>query len=278
MLHYIIRRSLYMIPMMIAVSILAFIIITIPPGSFLDSYLARVEREGGDVGQAEIQNIKERYGLDQPVYMQYLKWVGGFIHGDFGESFKAKEPVLKIIKERIGWTVLISLGTLLFTWIMAIPIGLYSAYRQYSFSDYFFTFFGFIGVSIPNFLLALVIMYLSIKYTGADVGGLFSMRYIGEPWSFGKFIDMLAHIWVPIVVVGTGGMAGLIRVMRGQMLDELRKPYVQTARSKGLNELKVVLKHVTRIALDPIISTAGWMLPAIVSADLSLHQLLLIVM
>ena len=170
-----------------------------------------------------------------------------------------------VIKERIGYTILISLGTILFTWILAIPIGVYSAVKQYSLGDYTFTLVGFVGVSIPNFLLALIIMFISIKFFGVNVGGLFSTEYMGEPWSWGKFVDLLAHLWVPIVVVGTAGMAGLIRVMRGQMLDELRKPYVQTARAKGLSEIKIIFKHVVRIAVNPIISTAGWMLPQIVS-------------
>lgn len=265
MLNYIMRRITLMIPLLILISIVAFIVIKLPPGSYLETYLSELRRTGGEIEQSRAEAIKQRYGLDDPGYVQYFKWVSGFYKGDFGISFREDKPVLLIINERIGFTILISVLTLLFTWLLSIPIGIYSALKQYSPADYLATVIGFIGVSIPNFLLALFIMFFSIKYFGTDVGGLFSMKYMGEPWSWAKFVDMLGHIWVPIVVVGTGGMAGLIRVMRGQMLDELRKPYVHTARVKGLSEAKVILKHVVRIAVNPIISTAGWILPEIVS-------------
>ncbi|AGB41667.1 ABC-type dipeptide/oligopeptide/nickel transport system, permease component [Halobacteroides halobius DSM 5150] len=265
MLNYIIRRCITIIPLLIAISIVSFLVIKLPPGSYLETYVAEMERVGGEVTDARISALKKRYGLGQPAYKQYFKWISGFPRGDFGMSFKQEVPVTQIIKERIGYTVLISLGTILFTWSLAIPIGIYAAVRQYSVFDYIFTFVGFIGLSIPNFLLALLLMFIGVKYFNTDLSGLFSMEYMGAPWSFGKFIDLLKHIWLPIVVVGTGGMAGLIRVMRGQMLDELRKAYVQTARAKGLSELVVIVKHVTRIAVNPIVSTIGWMLPRIIS-------------
>ncbi len=267
MLNYIIRRCLTIIPLLIAISIVSFILIKIPPGSYLETYMSELKRVGGDVTDSRVEAVKQRYGLGQPAYVQYFKWVSGFIYGDFGMSFKDEEPVIKIIQERIGYSILISLGTILFTWSLAIPIGIYSAVRQYSVFDYIFTFIGFIGLSIPNFLLALVLMFVGVRYFNTDFSGLFSMQYMGEPWSVGKVIDLLQHIWLPIIVVGTAGMAGLIRVMRGQMLDELRKAYVQTARAKGLSEFMVIFKHVTRIALNPLVSTIGWMLPRIVSGS-----------
>jgi len=253
------------IPLLIAISIVTFIVIKLPPGSYLETYIAEQQRLGGEVTQDRVEAIKQRYGLGQPTYVQYFKWISGFPRGDFGMSFKAQQPVAKIIKERIGFTILLSLATVLFTWSLAVPIGIYSAVRQYSVFDYVFTFIGFIGVAIPNFLLALFLMFIGVKFFGADLSGLFSMEYMGEPWSFGKFIDMLKHLWVPVVVVGTGGMAGLIRIMRGQMLDELRKAYVQTARAKGLSEYIVIVKHVARIAINPFVSTIGWMLPGLIS-------------
>ncbi|PRX20684.1 peptide/nickel transport system permease protein [Orenia metallireducens] len=265
MLNYIIRRCLMAIPLLIAISIVTFIVIKLPPGSYLETYIAEQQRLGGEVTQDRVEAIKQRYGLGQPTYVQYFKWISGFPRGDFGMSFKAQQPVAKIIKERIGFTILLSLATVLFTWSLAVPIGIYSAVRQYSVFDYVFTFIGFIGVAIPNFLLALFLMFIGVKFFGADLSGLFSMEYMGEPWSFGKFIDMLKHLWVPVVVVGTGGMAGLIRIMRGQMLDELRKAYVQTARAKGLSEYIVIVKHVARIAINPFVSTIGWMLPGLIS-------------
>jgi len=253
------------IPLLIAISIVTFVVIKLPPGSYLETYIAQQQRQGGQVTKDRVEAIKQRYGLGQPTYIQYFKWISGFPRGDFGMSFKAQQPVSKIIKERIGFTILLSLATVLFTWSLAVPIGIYSAVRQYSVFDYIFTFIGFIGVAIPNFLLALFLMFIGIKFFGTDLSGLFSMEYMGEPWSLGKVIDMLKHLWVPVIVVGTGGMAGLIRIMRGQMLDELRKAYVQTARAKGLSEYIVIVKHVARIAINPFVSTIGWMLPGLIS-------------
>ncbi|MCB0062206.1 MAG: ABC transporter permease, partial [Caldilineaceae bacterium] len=210
----------------------------------------------------------ERYGLGQPVYVQYWKWVSGILfRGDFGRSFAWNMPVSDLIWGRLTLTFVLSLSTLLFIWIVAFPIGVYSAVRQYSVGDYIATFFGFLGVAIPNFLLALVLMYIAFKYFNQSVGGLFSPDYQEAPWSLAKVGDLLAHLWIPIIIIGTDGTAGLIRIMRANLLDELRKPYVVTARAKGLPEWKLLLKYPVRVALNPFISTVGWVLPSLVSGS-----------
>jgi peptide/nickel transport system permease protein len=199
--------------------------------------------------------------------VQYWRWFGKIIVGDFGYSFTFSKPVSEIIWERMGYTLAVSLSSLMVTWAIAFPIGFYSAVRQHSVGDYFFTFMGFLGLGIPNFLLAILIMYYSFALFNIGVGGLFSVEYLTAPWSWAKFVDMLKHLWLPVVVVGTGSTAGLIRVMRNNLLDELQKPYVTTARAKGLKELALVLKYPVRIALNPFLSTVGWVLPRLVSGS-----------
>ncbi len=265
MLNFILRRTLIIIPMIILISMISFLIITLPPGSYIDSYLANLQQMGGEVEQSRADTIKERYGLNDPIYLQYWKWVKGFPRGDFGMAFSEERPVINIIQERIGYTILISTLTLLFTWILSIPIGIYSAVKQYSFGDYVFTFFGFLGVSIPNFLLAIIIMFVGLRFFGINLSGLMPVQYMGEPWGLTKILAVLQRIWVPVVVVGTAGMAGLIRIMRAEMLDQLRQPYIQMARSKGVDEIKVIIKYAARIAVNPLISTIGWLLPQIIS-------------
>jgi len=266
--NYIIRRTLIMIPMIVFITIVSFLIITLPPGSYIDTYLASLQRMGGQVEQERAEAIKARYGLDDPVYVQYWNWVRGFPYGRLGMVFSEDRPVIDVIAERLPYTVLISSLTLLFTWIFAIPIGIYSAVKQYSAGDYLFTFFGFLGVSIPNFLLALVIMFMGLRYFGVNLSGLMPARYMGEPWNLEKIMQVAQRIWVPIIVVGTAGMAGLIRVMRGEMLDQLRQPYIQMARSKGVSEIKVIIKYAARIAINPLISTIGWLLPQLISGGM----------
>jgi len=265
LLNFILRRTLIIIPMIILISMISFLIITLPPGSYIDSYLANLQQMGGEVEQSRADTIKERYGLNDPIYLQYWKWVKGFPRGDFGMAFSEERPVINIIQERIGYTILISTLTLLFTWILSIPIGIYSAVKQYSFGDYVFTFFGFLGVSIPNFLLAIIIMFVGLRFFGINLSGLMPVQYMGEPWGLTKILAVLQRIWVPVVVVGTAGMAGLIRIMRAEMLDQLRQPYIQMARSKGVDEIKVIIKYAARIAVNPLISTIGWLLPQIIS-------------
>lgn len=268
MLGFIVRRILYMIPTIFLVSIVTFIIIQLPPGDYLDTLAAELSDSGGlDTGT--MQALRDQYGLGQPIYVQYWKWITGIVfRGDFGLSFEKNLPVGDLIWDRLGWTFAISLLTLLFIWTIALPIGIYSAVRKYSFGDYAATFFGFIGLAVPNFLLALVMMYIAFKYFGQSVGGLVSPEYIDAPWTWDKLIDLLKHIWMPIVVVGTSGAAALIRIMRANLLDELYRPYVVTARAKGMSELQLLLKYPVRVALNPFISTIGWILPTLVSGEI----------
>jgi len=269
MVQFIIRRILVMIPTMFAVSIVAFIVIQLPPGDFLTSYVANLSASGEQVEAHVIEALNERFGLDQPVYVQYYKWISNIIFkGDFGQSFAWNVPVETLIWGRLGLTLLISVATLLFTWIIAFPIGIYSAVNKYSIGDYIATFFGFVGLAVPNFLLALVLMFIAFKYFNQSVGGLFSPEYVDAAWSIDKLLDLLAHLWIPMIILGTAGAASLIRIMRANLLDELHKPYVRTARAKGLPEWKVILKYPVRVALNPFVSTAGWLLPTLVSGSI----------
>lgn len=265
MKSYIVHRLLYIFVVLITVSIVAFIIIQLPPGDYGTYYVAEIERTGQILSDAEIAAIRKQFGVDLPLYLQYFKWVGGLIHGDFGKSLNWKQPVIKLVAQRLPITVTISLFTLIFTYIMAVPIGIYSATHQYSISDYTFTTIGFVGLATPNFLLALILMFMFHKYFGLSIGGIFSSEYIEVSWSVAKFIDMLKHLPIPIIVIGTAGAAGLIRVMRGCLLDELKKQYVITARAKGVAERTILFKYPVRMAINPIVSTIGWVLPGIVS-------------
>jgi len=259
------RRLLWMVPTLLLISIISFGIIQLPPGDYLTSYIAALSETGETVDEEQIAALKKQYRLDEPIYLQYLHWMAGLLRGDMGMSMEWNRPVTKLIGERILLTTIISLVTLLFTWAVAIPIGIYSAVRQYSVGDYVFTFLGFIGLATPNFLLALIFMYVGYSVFGVSAGGLFSPQFQNAPWSLAKFGDLMAHIWIPVVVIGTAGTAGLIRVMRGNLLDELRKQYVLTARAKGVARVKLLLKYPVRVAINPLVSTIGWVLPAIVS-------------
>ena len=254
--------------MIFLMSVVAFAIIQAPPGDFLSDYIARLESQGTIVGQSELDSLKARYGLDRPVYVQYLKWVWGFMQWDLGLSLEFQEPVSDLVNPRLLLTVVLGLLTVLFTWTMAIPIGILSAVKQYSVIDYVFTFLSYLGVGTPNFLLALVIMWLLLSHFGISVTGLFSQEYVDVPWSFGRVVDLIKHIWVPMLVIGTDGTARFTRIVRANLLDELNKPYVETARSKGLPEWKLVLRYPVRIALNPFVSTAGWALPELLSGSL----------
>jgi peptide/nickel transport system permease protein len=260
---------LLMIPTLFAVSVVAFVIIQLPPGDYLTAYMANLATTGETVDQQTVAALRERYGLEQPVYVQYYKWISKILtERDFGLSFEWNRPVSTMIWSRFQLTMVISLTTLLFTWLIAFPIGIYSAIRQYSIGDYLATFFGFIGLAIPGFLLALVLMYVAFKYFNQSVGGLFSPDYENAPWSWGRVKDLLAHLWIPVIILGMAGTATLVRVMRANLLDELNKPYVTTARAKGLPEWQVILQYPVRIALNPFVSTAGWVLPSLVSGSL----------
>ena len=256
-----------MIPILILISIVSFIIIQLPPGDFLTSYITQLSQSGEVVDEAMIEALKRRYGLDRPWYVQYAIWMRGVLQGDFGQSFEWDKPVNQLIWERLGLTVAISLVTLIFTWIVSFVIGFYSATHQYSIGDYVFSFLGFIGLATPNFLLALILMWIALKYFGLSVGGLFSPAYADAPWSMAKFIDLLKHLWIPIIVIGTAGTAGSIRIFRANLLDELQKPYVQAARTKGISETRLIMKYPVRIALIPFVSTVGWSLPLLVSGE-----------
>ncbi len=266
MLAYVIKRLIYMIPTLFGMSVISFMIIQLPPGDYLTSMLASMADSGVNVDANQIARYREIYGFDDPVWEQYLKWIGGILlRGDFGYSFEWNRPVAELIWERMGSTLSISLAALLFVWAVSLPIGIYSAVRRHSVGDYTFTFLGFIGLAVPNFILALTLMYLSYRYLGQSVGGLFSPEYAEAPWSWGKFLDLLAHLWIPIIVIGTNGTAALIRILRANLTDELNKPYVITAKAKGLPEHKVVLKYPVRIALNPFVSAIGWVLPELIS-------------
>lgn len=267
MAQYILKRILLMIPTIFIISILAFIIIQLPPGDYVSTLVANAASQGQNLDESEIQALRQRYGLGDPIYIQYFKWAGGFFKGDLGYSYAFNEPANSLIMGRLGFTLLISMASLLMTWAIAFPIGIYSAVRKYSLGDYTFTIIGFLGLAIPDFLLALVMMYIAFKYFGQSVGGLFSEQYIGAPWSFDKMVDLAGHLWIPMVIIGTAGTAGLIRILRANLLDEMFKPYVITARSKGLKEGKLILKYPVRIALNPFISTVGWSLPALFSGE-----------
>lgn len=263
---YLFRRFLYMIILLFAVSAFSFFLIDLPPGDYLTSYVASLrDSRGGEVDQAEIEALKRQYGLDQSLVVRYYKWMMNMFRGDFGRSFAWNVEVSTLLRERLGITILTAVLTLLFTYAVAIPIGIYSATNQYSLGDYFFTILGFAGLAMPTFFLALVLMYYINRTTGFSVGGLYSPEFLNQPMSWPKFVDMLKHISILVIAVGLAGTASIIRIMRSGMLDELQKPYVISARSKGLNEYQLLLKYPVRLALNPIISTVGWILPSIVS-------------
>lgn len=267
MLQFIIRRTLVAIPTIIVISIVTFVLIQLPPGDFLTAYAAQLASQGDSASAAQLQALRDYYGLGQPIYVQYFKWIAGILQGDFGYSLEWMMPVQALIWERLALTVVLSLSTFLFVWTLAIPIGVFSATNQYSIPDYIATFLGFLGLGIPNFMLALVLMWVGFAYFGQDVGGLFSPEYKNAPWSLAKIGNMLEHLWIPMIVLGTAGTAGLIRTMRANTLDELSQPYVETARSKGLTERKAVWKYPVRVALNPFVSTVGWALPELISGS-----------
>lgn len=274
MFGYIIRRILLMIPTIIGISLISFIIIQLPPGDFLSSQIAAAAQQGETIDEAEVARLEARYGLDKPIHLQYASWVAGMFRGDFGWSFEWNRPVSELVWERLGLTFLLSLSTLVFVWLISFPLGIFSAVRQYSWGDYLSAMFGFIGLATPDFLLALLLLYVSFAYFNQSVGGLFSPEFIQASWSGAKVWDLIKHIWVPMLILGTNGIAGLTRIMRANLLDELRKPYVTTARAKGLPEHKLLLKYPVRIAANPFISTSGAILPALVSGEIIVATIL----
>ncbi len=268
MLLFILRRILLMIPTLFAITIISFIIIEAPPGDFMDAYVARITAQQQTIDSSEVEALRARYGLGQPGYVRYLRWMGSILQGDLGRSMEWNQPVGRLIANRLPWTLAISLVSLVLVYAVSIPIGLYSATNQYSAWDYVFSTIGFIGLAVPNFLLALIILWLYFVATGDVAVGLFSDEYQLAPWSVGRVIDLLQHIWLPAVIVGMAGTAGLIRVVRANLLDELRKSYVMVARAKGLSESKVLYKYPLRTAMNPVASTIGWALPGLVNGEL----------
>jgi peptide/nickel transport system permease protein len=267
MLSYILRRMLYMLVMLIMGSGLAFMVITLPPGDYLTSYIAQLKSSGQDVGKEQEIALRRQYGLDYPLPVQYIKWVTLLLQGNMGRSFSWNKQVNVVIGERLPATIMVSLATLIITYAIAIPIGVYSAVRQYSIFDYAFTVVGFMGVYNPQFLLALVLMVFAYRNFNISIGGLYSSQYLDAPWSWAKMMDLARHLPIPLLVISLSGTAWLIRVMRAMLLDELPKAYVHTARAKGLKETRVLTKYPIRVALNPIASTVGWALPALFSGQ-----------
>jgi peptide/nickel transport system permease protein len=266
MLLFIIRRALFMIPTLIAISILSFMIIQLPPGDFLTSYAAQLRAQGEQVDVAQMEALRQRYGLGQPVHVQYFKWISGILlRNDWGQSMEWQKPVRELIWDRMALTVVLSGAALLVSWFVAIPIGVYSATHQYSWLDYTLSLFSFIGLGTPGFLLALIVMFWAQSRLGISVGGLFSEEYIQAPWSWGRFVDLLQHLWIPLIIVAVSSTAGNIRITRANLLDELNKPYVETARAKGLKEGNLIWKYPVRVALNPFFSTVGWSLATLIS-------------
>src|SRR5258705_13633223 len=268
MLAYIGRRVLLAVFTVWAISVLSFIIIQLPPGDYVTSYIARMATMGSVVTDEEAQNLRIQYGLGQPIYVQYYKWVKLIAQGNFGTSMEWRRPVTEVIGDRLWLTVVVSVAALLLTWVLALPIGIFSAVRQFSVGAYVAPFIGFIGLAVPNFLLALVILYFGFILFNANIGGLFTPELQDAPWSAAKVWDLLKHLPVPAVILGLAGTAQQIRIMRANLLDELRKPYVVTARSKGLPESTVILKYPVRAPLNPFASTIGYTLPYIVSGSI----------
>ena len=266
MLKFVIRRLLLMIPTVIAISIVSFAIIQLPPGDFLTTYAATLAASGSLVNESTLEGLRETYGLGQPIPVQYFKWVSGMMHGDFGRSFEWQRPVSDLIWDRLLLTFIVAILAMFFTWAIAIPVGILSAVRQYSISDYLATFLGFIGLAVPDFLIALVLMVVAVLYFNQSVGGLFSPEYLEAPWSVARVFDMLKHIWIPMVILGMSHTALNIRILRANLLDELRKSYVTTARAKGLRERHVLLHYPVRTAMNPFVSMAGWRLPDLISS------------
>ena len=266
MQSYLLQRLIYMIFLLWLVSIVTFVVIQLPPGDYLSTYIWRLEQQsGGTVSDEEIQALREQYGMDLPMYKRYLRWMGQVFQGEYGFSYDWQQPVSDIIWERLALTFFIGIVSVIITYAIAIPIGIYSATHQYSVGDYVATTIGFIGLAIPSFMLALILLFVSFRFFGVNLSGLFSPQYLDAPWSMAKFLDLLKHLPIPVVVVSMAGTAGLIRVLRATLLDELQKQYVVTARSKGVNERTLLFKYPVRVAMNPLISNLAWLFPALIS-------------
>jgi peptide/nickel transport system permease protein len=268
MLAYLVRRLILAVLTIWAISVLSFAIIQLPPGDYITSYIAQMSASGGFVSEQEAEALRQEYGLDQPIWVQYLKWMKQVLQGRFGMALEWKRPVSEVIGDRLWLTMVVSVAAILLTWGLALPIGIYSAVRQYSVGDYAFTLVGFIGLAVPSFMLALVLMYFGFTLFNLNIGGLFSDQFAEAPWSLAKTWDLMKHLPLPAMILGLAGTAQLIRIMRANLLDELRRPYVVTARARGLAEHRVILKYPVRVALNPFASTVGYLLPYVVSGSI----------
>jgi peptide/nickel transport system permease protein len=268
LLTYVVRRLALALLTTWAISVLAFVIIQLPPGDYITAYIAQMTATGTVVSQQLAEALREQYGLDQPMWVQYLRWMRLVLRGDFGMALEWGKPVAEVIGDRLWLTMALSLGAIVITWTLALPIGIYSAVRQYSIGDYLATFVGFVGLAVPSFMIALILMYVGFRYFGANIGGLFSDRFVEAPWSLARVWDLLQHLPLPAIILGLAGTAQLIRIMRANLLDELGKPYVMTARARGLTERRVILKYPVRVALNPFASTIGYLLPYVVSGSI----------
>ena len=278
MVTFLVRRTSLAVLTLVVLSVIAFVIIQMPPGDFVNVYILEFRMQNRFVSEEQILQMEERlrteYGLYEPVYVQYMKWANKMVRGDFGMSFHHTRPIAEVVSDKILMTVILALATVLFTWAVAIPIGIYSAVRQRSMADYTFTFLGFIGLAVPDFMLALVMLYFGFVWFDFEIGGLFSREYKLAPWSLARVLNLIEHLWIPCIILGTSGTASLIRILRANLLDELRKPYVVTARAKGLQELRVIMKYPVRVALNPLISTVGYILPFLISGSVIVSAVL----
>jgi peptide/nickel transport system permease protein len=267
-LRFIIQRLLLLPVLLLLFSVIVFWLVQAPPGDFLTSYLATIASSGSSIEEEQVQAMRTQFGLDQPVYIQYFRWMESLAHGDLGLSLEYQRPNVELIGERLVLTLMLAIFSFIFTWVVAIPAGIYSATHQNSPLDYMFTVFNYFGVATPNFMLALILMWCAFAYFGISVTGLFSPQFVDAPWSLARLTDLLQHIWLPMIILGIGGTARLTRIMRANLLDELNKPYVVAARAKGLSEWKLVLKYPVRLAMNPLVSTIGWYLPQLFSGSL----------
>jgi len=267
MFRYFVQRLLVMIPTLILISIAIFVIIQAPPGDFIETYITELQSQGQAVDPAKIEFLRREYGLDQPMYIQYLKWAGGLVQGNLGFSFAHSMPVSEVVGDRLALTIVVSLASILFVWVVSFPIAVYSAVRQYSVGDYLFTLFGYIGLATPSFMLALILLYAANRYFDLSIGGLMDPQYMGQPWTWAKARSILGHLWVPVLVIGLPGTAGMIRRLRANLLDELNKQYVTTGRAKGLPPGRLLVKYPLRISLNPFIADIGSLLPELISGS-----------
>lgn len=275
MVTFLLRRIAIMIPTLFLISLVSFLIIQLPPGDYLTTYVARLSSSGQTVEPEVLNALRQRYALDQPVTVQYWRWLSNIVfHLDFGYSFEYGRSVTSLLAERLPLTVTLGVVTMVFTWAVALPFGIYSAVRKYSIGDYLITALVFVGLGVPNFLLALTVAYLQLKYFDRSIGGLFSPEFQDAPWNLGKVLDLLGHVWLPIVIIAASNIAGVVRIMRANLLDELHKPYVTTARSRGLRERDVIARYPVRVALNPFVSTVGWVLPSLIAGEIIVAEVL----